>query len=330
MHWDFSIPRQPMNAPLRRSHCQETKPIAERCRILGAVRLGQLWQASLGSLASRILLQSSRVWSRQKRCRLAFVQKSPDFRWAWTICCWTNLYSSKVSCWQGFRVAAATRESLKRKRENTEELGGLQSDTLSAAPSTLSHEFVAPEDYQQPKRPDPSRHGNFLISIAIALQMSASSTPIFLMICMAANKLCLGLTYQWSLMRIQSPALPPGTMQDPVFNGKRAKEYPFKLDNFQEISIACLVQSLNCICCKLTSHRAAKWADGRSSVSCREALGLLSDDALHSLNFNIKLQVGWNKPDKHDEPMCIHVLQERRESVLVSAHTSAGKTAVAE
>lgn len=52
-----------------------------------------------------------------------------------------------------------------------------------------------------------------------------------------------------------------GTLGDPIYNGERAKTYPFKLDPFQEISVACL---------------------------------------------------------------------ERNESVLVSAHTSAGKTAVAE
>lgn len=52
-----------------------------------------------------------------------------------------------------------------------------------------------------------------------------------------------------------------GTLADPAYNGERAKSYPFKLDPFQEVSVACL---------------------------------------------------------------------ERNESVLVSAHTSAGKTAVAE
>ncbi|XP_057765888.1 DExH-box ATP-dependent RNA helicase DExH10-like [Salvia miltiorrhiza] len=52
-----------------------------------------------------------------------------------------------------------------------------------------------------------------------------------------------------------------GTLADPIYNGERAKTYPFKLDPFQEVSVSCL---------------------------------------------------------------------ERNESVLVSAHTSAGKTAVAE
>ncbi|KAK6131750.1 hypothetical protein DH2020_034547 [Rehmannia glutinosa] len=52
-----------------------------------------------------------------------------------------------------------------------------------------------------------------------------------------------------------------GTLSDPIYNGERAKTYPFKLDPFQEVSVSCL---------------------------------------------------------------------ERKESVLVSAHTSAGKTAVAE
>ncbi|KAL0374675.1 UNVERIFIED_CONTAM: DExH-box ATP-dependent RNA helicase DExH10 [Sesamum radiatum] len=52
-----------------------------------------------------------------------------------------------------------------------------------------------------------------------------------------------------------------GTLADPIYNGEMAKTYPFKLDPFQEVSVACL---------------------------------------------------------------------ERNESILVSAHTSAGKTAVAE
>lgn len=52
-----------------------------------------------------------------------------------------------------------------------------------------------------------------------------------------------------------------GTLENPIYNGKMAKTYPFELDPFQKVSVACL---------------------------------------------------------------------ERNESVLVSAHTSAGKTAVAE
>lgn len=35
--------------------------------------------------------------------------------------------------------------------------------------------------------------------------------------------------------------LSAGTIQNPIYRGKRAKDYPFTLDNFQEISIACLV-----------------------------------------------------------------------------------------
>ncbi|KAL2481885.1 Protein HUA ENHANCER 2 [Abeliophyllum distichum] len=31
-----------------------------------------------------------------------------------------------------------------------------------------------------------------------------------------------------------------GTLSDPIFNGERAKTYPFKLDPFQEVSVACL------------------------------------------------------------------------------------------
>jgi hypothetical protein len=33
-----------------------------------------------------------------------------------------------------------------------------------------------------------------------------------------------------------------GTVEDPAYNGPMAKQYPFVLDTFQSISVACLVR----------------------------------------------------------------------------------------
>lgn len=69
-----------------------------------------------------------------------------------------------------------------------------------------------------------------------------------------------------------------------------AKQYPFRLDPFQSTSVACLVGVL-------------------VNINAPQPLSsALSEPALSYV---------------------LH-LQERRESVLVAAHTSAGKTAVAE
>lgn len=73
-----------------------------------------------------------------------------------------------------------------------------------------------------------------------------------------------------------------------------AKEYPFKLDPFQSTSVACLVSRL------VTEHLKPVSSVLMSQLTSRLTPGT------HLLS------------------------QERRESVLVAAHTSAGKTAVAE
>lgn len=64
---------------------------------------------------------------------------------------------------QGTRIAAATREALKRKREDEpEEINGLHATDVPVAPVTLSHEFVAPPDYGQPEEMDPTMYGEQL------------------------------------------------------------------------------------------------------------------------------------------------------------------------
>ena len=95
---------------------------------------------------------------------------------------------------------------------------------------------------------------------------------------------------------VHEVALPVGFTGDreallaPRLVGKRAKEYPFTLDPFQETAIACLVRAL-----------AAFQPTGGAAV------------------------VPGADPSDARLPC-----QERRESVLVAAHTSAGKTVVAE
>ena len=95
---------------------------------------------------------------------------------------------------------------------------------------------------------------------------------------------------------VHEVALPAGFTGDreallaPRLVGKRAKEYPFTLDPFQETAIACLVRVLALFASRSGAAVTAA-ADARvARLPC----------------------------------------QERRESVLVAAHTSAGKTVVAE
>jgi hypothetical protein len=95
---------------------------------------------------------------------------------------------------------------------------------------------------------------------------------------------------------VHEVALPAGFAGDreallaPRLVGKRAKEYPFTLDPFQETAIACLVRA---------PPLSRPLRRSRSRPELTERLTRL-------------------------------LLQERRESVLVAAHTSAGKTVVAE
>ena len=60
-------------------------------------------------------------------------------------------------------MAASTREALKRKREEQDDVNGLSAQPAAAVSSTLSHEFVAPEGYSQPIDLDPNVHGELLL-----------------------------------------------------------------------------------------------------------------------------------------------------------------------
>lgn len=111
-------------------------------------------------------------------------------------------------------MAAATRGALKRKRTN-EEVNGVQvaEKKVSIPPAELMHDVVQPVDYVPREPLDPDIHG-------LSSSLSGKSD-------------CRAL---WLLTRGGA-----GSMQQPVYKGTMAKQYPFKLDNFQEVAIACLV-----------------------------------------------------------------------------------------
>lgn len=81
-----------------------------------------------------------------------------------------------------------------------------------------------------------------------------------------------------------------GTLNDPEWHGEMAKLFPFKLDPFQQAAVSCLVRS-----------------------PCMRARDPHTRFPLSKLTSSAVLPA-----------------QERHESVLVAAHTSAGKTAIAE
>jgi hypothetical protein len=88
---------------------------------------------------------------------IPFVSILPDSKLA------AKIYCPLV---QGVRAAAATREALKRKRDEEEKLHpepetaplDLGAPILKAL-VTLSHEFVAPIDYAEPENLDVDIHG---------------------------------------------------------------------------------------------------------------------------------------------------------------------------
>lgn len=100
---------------------------------------------------------------------------------------------------------------------------------MAPKPASVTHEFVAPDDYEVPSNLDPAINGKAPMISAIAhfqRHFIAAS---------AAAMLYGQLTIK----------LLAGTMANPVYKGERAKQYPFTLDGFQEISIACLVMCLS-------------------------------------------------------------------------------------
>ena len=47
-------------------------------------------------------------------------------------------------------------------------------------------------------------------------------------------------------MALTACSLATGTPSDPIWKGKPAKQYPFVLDPFQRVAIACLVSQVWC------------------------------------------------------------------------------------
>ncbi|KAK7841745.1 dexh-box atp-dependent rna helicase dexh10 [Quercus suber] len=141
-----------------------------------------------------------------------------------------------------------------------------------------------------------------------------------------------------------------GTLSNPMYNGKMAKTYPFTLDPFQRVSVACLERNESVLVSAHTSepddlevtrtpnqeslrnqsnltrtciHEVAV-PSGYTSTKVESIHGTLSNPM-----YNGKMAKTYPftlDPFQRVSVACL----ERNESVLVSAHTSAGKTAVAE
>ncbi len=139
-----------------------------------------------------------------------------------------------------------------------------------------------------------------------------------------------------------------------------AKEYPFVLDPFQSVSIACIVRPtlvsrahgiglrmagrtlyISCKVAVCLSFCIILWDTSmKNSSACNVCFPAHYGQArpgtwVHLLHMPKQVWFHYAQQAGHarkpiDYSSVSHALQERGESVLVSAHTSAGKTAVAE
>lgn len=167
---------------------------------------------------------------------------------------------------EGLATAAATREAAKRKRAELEAQGVIDDQPAAKkstiSPQAISHEVALPEGYVCEVDSQPELYGTK------GLQCLRLPSSIYTFVAHVLSKQCDRA----------------GSVQQPHWKGKMAKQYPFTLDPFQSTSVACLVRFAMYSCIVLSQYMLSSFL----------------------------------------------TLQERRESVLVAAHTSAGKTAVAE
>jgi hypothetical protein len=119
----------------------------------------------------------------------------------------------------GLAAAAATRETLSRKRKalSAEAPKGKK---VTRPPPTCTHEVARPEGWQDASLElDESIHGE------------------------QGARRCPRSAGGHSSEAKRTIPRPSGTLDNPVFKGEMAKEYPFTLDPFQSTSIACLVRA---------------------------------------------------------------------------------------
>ncbi|KAG9134693.1 hypothetical protein Leryth_001017 [Lithospermum erythrorhizon] len=75
-----------------------------------------------------------------------------------------------------------------------------------------------------------------------------------------------------------------GTLSDPVYNGEMAKVYPFKLDPFQEVSVACLERKESVLVSAHTSAGKTAVAEYAISMSFRDKQRVLYTSPLKALS----------------------------------------------
>ena len=136
---------------------------------------------------------------------------------------------------EGLATAAATREAAKRKRAELEAQGVIDDQPAAkrstVPPQAISHEVALPEGYICEVDSQTELHGTKISNATYAFQDSRTH---------------LSKTKWFDHS---------GTVQQPQWKGKMAKQYPFKLDPFQSTSVACLVglagppkQGIACLC----------------------------------------------------------------------------------
>lgn len=109
---------------------------------------------------------------------------------------------------EGMAVAAATREAAKRKR-------AADGPPSQDGPNSTSHSAAAPAAKRAASRPPASCTHEVEVPPGYSGESDAK-------------------------LKALDPEL-HGSLQQPVYRGKMAKKYPFTLDPFQQVSIACLV-----------------------------------------------------------------------------------------
>jgi hypothetical protein len=172
---------------------------------------------------------------------------------------------------EGLAAAAATREAIKRKRqeETQPEQDAPEPKKTSRPPPTCSHEVMLPEGFDASTIDlDPQIFGAWAQAATHNAALTRHKLDLPAVLCAlhqlpaAARTQHINRHGSVSQAQLLQPALPhqlcipptptqpesyhvavTGTLDKPEFHGTSAKQYPFTLDPFQQISVSCLVKT---------------------------------------------------------------------------------------
>ena len=144
---------------------------------------------------------------------------------------------------QGLAAAAATREAAKRKRDETQSTAAEapaakrpQAQPQQQAAGTvpvLSHEVIVPEGFREEEQGlDKAKHGAQPCTLQRNRDFYNEASEA------EPQRSAISLWRQ----SLEGQRADAGTLQNPIWTGPMAKEYPFTLDPFQSTAVACLVR----------------------------------------------------------------------------------------